>query len=154
MSDIEHAETLLRTGFWGRKAAGVLFLAATTGRLGLVLRSWNVLEPGTWGVVGGAVDPSEDKRKAAAREALEEVGLKVSPKALRALDVFKAANGFEYHTFLAVLPKECPACRLNWENDDFAWFDLSSLPSPLHPGVANTLSKPSVVSKLNQFGAR
>jgi 8-oxo-dGTP pyrophosphatase MutT (NUDIX family) len=148
--DAEHARALLQTGFWGRRAAGVLFLAATTGRLGLVLRSAHVQEPETWGIVGGAIDPKEDKRLAAAREAREEVGFRVDPKTLILLDTFTKGD-FTYTTFLGVLPQECPPCHLDWENDDLAWFSIGSLPPNLHPGLAATLSKPKVLHRLEEI---
>jgi len=149
--DYEHERAYRRTGRWGRAAAGVLFLSASTGRLGLALRSDQVLEPNTYGIVGGAIDPREDKRVAAAREAREEIGLQVDPNSLVLLDTFEdPRSSFRYYTFLAVLPQECPPCFLNWENDAFLWFALNELPPNLHPGVAATLAKPKVLSKLRR----
>ena len=145
--DILHERTFQKTGHWGRAAAGVLFVAASTGRLGLVLRSPHVLEPNTYGVVGGAVDPRENKRLAVAREAQEELGMRIDPKALLPLDVFKDAT-FTYTTFLYVLPRECEACTLNWENTRFEWHSINELPPNLHPGLASTLTKTAVRVKI------
>ena len=67
----DHGLALEETGFWGRQAAGCLFLAKNTGRILIAHRSWAVLEPGTWGGFGGAIDEGEDPAEAARREALE-----------------------------------------------------------------------------------
>jgi len=126
---------------WGRKAAGVLFLCPTTGRVGLALRSEFVNEPGTYGLVGGAVDPGEDDRKAVSRETWEEIGCRLDPRKLVKLHVHQEP-GFQYTTYLCVTKQEfqVPPERLNWETDAFEWFDLAALPARIHPDVAILLS--------------
>ncbi len=57
VDDWTHADALAQTGFWGAYGgAGSIFLARDTGRLLLARRSHHVLQPGTWGTIGGAVD--------------------------------------------------------------------------------------------------
>jgi len=132
--------------YWGKTAAGVMFYAERTGKIGLTLRSANVEQPGTYGVIGGAIDPDEDPKAAAARECEEEIG--VYPDHLETLDVFKDAE-FKYTTFLARVPVEFSAKRLNWESDDFEWFSWDEIPwEDLHFGVEKTLSKEGVKAKL------
>ena len=134
------------TTYWGKTAAGVMFYAERTGKIGLTLRSANVEQPGTYGVIGGAIDPQEDPKEAAARECEEEIG--VRPDHLEVLDVFRDAE-FKYTTFLARVPVEFSAKKLNWENDDFLWFSWNEIPwEDLHFGVAKTLQKPGVQAKL------
>ena len=48
-SDAEHAAALEKTGFWGKQAAGCIFLARDTGRYLIAHRSPYVQEPNTWG---------------------------------------------------------------------------------------------------------
>ena len=131
------------TARWGRKAAGVLFLCSTTGRAGLTLRSEFVNEPFTYGLVGGAVDPGEDTRKAVSREAYEEIGCRLDPRKLVELHVHREP-GFQYTTYLCVTKQEfrVPPERLNWETDAFEWLDLANLPANIHPDVAVLLSDP------------
>jgi 8-oxo-dGTP pyrophosphatase MutT (NUDIX family) len=149
MSDEEHARALERTGYWGRRAAGVMFLASSSGRIGLALRSGGVLQPFTYGVVGGAIDPRENPQVAAAREVKEEIGITLNPLALIPLDVFKD-KGFQYLTFLAVVPEEFNPPFLNWESSAYEWFALEALPRNLHPGVATTLAKTKVQAQLRR----
>jgi hypothetical protein len=57
VDDWTHADALTRTGFWGAHGgASSIFLACDTGRLLLARRSHHVLQSGTWGTIGGAVD--------------------------------------------------------------------------------------------------
>jgi 8-oxo-dGTP pyrophosphatase MutT (NUDIX family) len=149
-SDWDHQQALNQTGFWGRRAAGALFIALDTGRLGLDHRSAAVLEPGTWGVSGGAIDPNEKIQTALAREVMEELGVNISNVPLEPLDVFEA-KGFSYTTFLAPVPHEFKVTHTSWESDGFEWFAFDELPDNLHPGVRTTLAKPQVQEKIRSM---
>ena len=46
--------------FWGNSGSGVLVVARDTQRILLGLRSWDVMEPNTWGNFGGAIGISDD----------------------------------------------------------------------------------------------
>jgi 8-oxo-dGTP pyrophosphatase MutT (NUDIX family) len=143
--DSEHAEALKTTGFWGKQGAGAIFLAKATGRIGIVHRSNNppprrVEQPGTWGSIGGAVDPGEDLETAVKREGEEEVGY--APQAgdyLVHLDEFTSGT-FRYTTFLYVVNDEFTT-TLNWEAQDFRWFTFGEWPTPLHFGLISTFGK-------------
>jgi 8-oxo-dGTP pyrophosphatase MutT (NUDIX family) len=142
--DAAHADALARTGFWGAQAAGCIFLAKTTARIGIAHRSMSVEQPGTWGTVGGAIDPAEDPRNATIREALEEIGYRFRiGDYLLDLDLFQSGT-FRYTTFLYVVQDEFQA-RLNWEAQGFDWFVFGQWPQPLHFGIAATLAKPQCV---------
>jgi len=140
-NDQRHAEALARTGFWGVMAAGLLFLAKDTGRLGIAERSELVLEPLTYGTMGGAGNPGESPEEVAIREGgREETGYYGSIEMLP-LAVFESQNGFKYFNFLGIVEKEFNP-TLNWENRSFVWIDsLDSLPAPLHPGMSYLLDK-------------
>lgn len=129
---------------WGREAAGVLFITSEQRpQVLLSLRSAEVLEPGTWGVVGGRVDPGEDTFEAALREALEELG-DVPVDGLLVAKYEFVEPDFLYTTFLVQVPRfEVSPEDLNWENDDVQWFRLDQLEGttkPLHFGVVDLLS--------------
>ncbi len=143
--ETEHNKALQQTGFYGRAAAGCLFLAKNTGRICIVRRSPQVQHRGTWGTIGGAINPGEDPKTAAIREAEEEVGYTYRRgDNLILLDVF-ASGDFRYTTFLYIVEREFQP-RLNWEATNAGWFELSRLPAPLHFGLAATLSKPQCVA--------
>lgn len=54
-------------------AVGILY-ENPDGEILVLRRSANAPEPGTWGTVGGKVDPGEEADQAAARESAEEIG--------------------------------------------------------------------------------
>ena len=130
---LEDLEEQAPTEFWGNQGAGILFLAHTTGRVLLTLRSAEVNEPHTWGIVGGKIDGRESPKTAAIREAREELGYNGKIENLIPAYTFKT-KGFKFHNFIGIVPDEF-TFTLDHENDDAGWFDIEELPSPLHFGL-------------------
>lgn len=127
-------------GRWGHAGSGMLF---TTGqRILLLLRADWVLEPGTWGIPGGAIPIDGlgrpmDPLASALREAREEIG-RLPPYRIVGEFVFEEGHGgrgFHYTTYIAKV--ECQfAPVLNEEHDDFMWWSPElDPPLELHPGV-------------------
>lgn len=134
-NDASHADALARTGYWGEMAAGMLFLAKDTGRIGIAKRSEYVLEPETYGTMGGAGNPGESPEQVAIREGCKEEAGYTGKVEMIPLAVFEHHSGFKYFNFLGVVEKEFEP-TLNWENCSFSWVDsLDNLPTPLHPGM-------------------
>lgn len=127
-----HQEQLDSTGFWGKEAAGCIFLAASTGRIMLAHRSEDVLEPDTHGTWGGAIDEGETPEECVRREVEQEAG-RIENCRMYPLAVFEKSN-FKYHNFLAVVDDEFTP-TLNWESQGFSWCETNDLPTPLHPGM-------------------
>lgn len=123
--------------FWGNQGAGVLLIARDTGRILLVLRSPDVNEPNTWGVLGGAIDNDENPMQAVYREVSEEAGYTGNLN-LQPSFVFRSKS-FKYHNFIGVVDSEFEP-TLDWESSDAGWFSLERLPSPLHFGVKALMS--------------
>src|SRR5437763_1629871 len=86
--DRAHARANRETGYWGKAGAGVLLLCKETGRFLFMHRSEQVNEPGTYGLIGGAIDADEDPAEAAVREAEEEAGVEVSPSQMKLMWTF------------------------------------------------------------------
>lgn len=149
-NNVLHQEQLDKTGFWGKKGAGCIFLAKDTTKIGIALRSRFVQEPNTWGTVGGAIDPDENVVTAIKREAKEELGYNGELKLLP-LYTFKHYSGFVYENYLAVVPREFVA-KLDWENQDFGWFDFNHLPdeNKWHKGLKTLLTNHSALAKLKR----
>jgi 8-oxo-dGTP pyrophosphatase MutT (NUDIX family) len=153
----EHGKALQKTGFWGKQGAGAIIMAKTTGRILLSFRSLLVLQPNTWGVWGGAIDPSENPKTAAEREVKEEVGYRGSDIKMVPLYVFEdSKSGFKYHNFLAVVSDEFIP-NLNWETENFRWVEFGDWPTPLHFGLkaliqhsGNDIKKIIEKNKLNK----
>jgi 8-oxo-dGTP pyrophosphatase MutT (NUDIX family) len=137
--------------YWGKAGAGILFFDKTRSKVLLTLRSKHVEQPLTWGVVGGAVAveelvhskeagdvsyPIDQIKETALKEAREELG--PLPKNLSFFDIVEYRDGgFTYTTFLVSIKMkpENWYIELDWENDEYDWFDVRDLPKPLHFGV-------------------
>lgn len=130
--DDKHTKNLAKTGHWGKRAAGCIFLSKKTGKICLNLRSKKILEPLTWGTWGGAIDDDENPKDAVYREATEEIGKNIKME-LIPLYVFEKTD-FKYYNFLALVDNEFTP-KLDWESADYKWCTLEDLPSPLHPGL-------------------
>lgn len=136
------------TGFYGARGAGCVVIARSTGRMLLPLRSEWVLEPGTYGVWGGAVDPGLSPEEAARRELRQEAGIDVD--VIEPLLVFAPEGStFRYHNFLAVVDDEFDPV-LNDETESVVWATLDDLPSPLHFGLEALLADPDSLARISE----
>ena len=147
-----HHNALKETGFWGRRAAGCLFLAKNTNRLLIAHRSDKVLEPNTYGTWGGALDGTETPLQGVMREVQEETEFYGDVDYVK-LSVFKHDSGFEYHNFLAVVDQEFEP-QLNWETQGFKWVLLGHWPNPLHPGLYTLLNQSSNIDIMRKHMVR
>jgi len=134
----EHKQAMLETGFWGRAAAGALVLARSTSRLLIAHRAEGTLQAGTWGTWGGAVDAGETPVDAVTRELREEAGFKDDFDS-HPLMVFEHDTGFTYSNFLVIVDHEFEPV-LNWETQNFGWFNYGDWPDPLHFGLEQLLN--------------
>lgn len=152
MSDEQHHEALLATGRWGAQGAGCIVFAKDTGRVLLPLRSSEVLEPGTWGTFGGAMDGTESPDESALRELIEETlcdplaVVEMIPSHLYE----QQDNGFRYHNFIAVVETEFDPI-LNWESADAQWFEVGQWPTPLHFGLKAFLNSEQASTQLAEI---
>ena len=153
-NDDEHYDAMEKTGFWGKRAAGAILFAEDTKRFLIAHRSRAVLEPGTYGSVGGAIDAKEVPLEAVKREIAEELGFNGPFTGAKELYVFTKGT-FQYTNFVFGVPKEIPAesFRLNWENDGVAWVTLAQLVSmadtpKLHYGLKSVLADPAAFAML------
>lgn len=129
-------------GVWEREGARVVVLD-TDDRV-LLLRGHDTGEPDRswWFSVGGGIDPGEEPRAAAVREAAEEVGLDLAPADLvgpvltrsAVFDFARATCRQEETFFLArVAPTEARPDRSRWSQieresmDEARWFTLDEL---------------------------
>jgi 8-oxo-dGTP pyrophosphatase MutT (NUDIX family) len=117
MSDQEHSENKKITGRWGNKAVGAIIFDPYDNTFVLSMRSERVLEPLTYGTIGGAIDPKEDSVTALNREIEEELDSPSTYKYQKLL-VFKEPK-FKYENFIAISlqPFNIDDCSLNWENE-------------------------------------
>lgn len=147
--DKDFYDTMEKTGFFGDQAAGAILLAKKTGRILLVLRSAKVLQPHTWGNVGGAHHADENPVDAAKREAHEETGYNGSMSLIPLL-VFRKGNDFVYRNFLAVVEDEFVP-NLGWEATDHRWCDFGDWPQPLHFGMEGLFDDAASVATIKKY---
>lgn len=113
-------------------AAGCVIVAKNTGRVCLQQRSNAVSDPGLWSCWGGHRDASESLKQCVRRELAEESGYQ-GP--LQLLPLHRTAS---YATFVGRVPREFEP-QINFESQDWGWFEPDQLPRPLHPGLAAAL---------------
>lgn len=98
---------------------------------------------GTWAFPGGHLEFGESPEACAVREVLEETGLRVTPvrRVGYTSDVF-ATEGRHYLTVYveARSTEGSPVVREPGKCRQWAWFDWSSLPTPLFAPVASWLA--------------
>ncbi len=122
--------------YWGKEAAGCLFIAKDTGRILIAHRSGQVDEPGTWSTFGGKLDIEETPKQAIERELEEETGFTGKYK-ISHLYTFQDKE-FKYHDYVVIVPFEFNP-KLNWENENAEWFDFGDWPDPMHFGLETLL---------------
>ena len=147
----DHKEAMMETGFWGRAAAGALVVSERTGRFLIAHRAKGTLQPGTWGTWGGAIDAGETALDAVVREIKEETAYASDPIDILPLYVFEHETGFRYSNFLVVVDQEFKPI-LNWEMQQYGWFDFGDWPGPLHFGLNQLLKDPSSLAVLRHYG--
>ena len=128
---------------------GALVYSLSTSRYLFLLRNQKK-HAGSWGLVGGRVEPNETPAQALHREIFEEVGT-IQVQKIIPLEKFTSdTQDFTYHTYLCTVDDEfIPA--LNDEHKGYAWTYLHDHPKPLHPGVWRTFSFLSVINKIKTF---
>lgn len=132
------------TNTWGLGGAGLLILSPVNQEVLLFKRSGKVHDPSYWGITGGARnivdDVLEESLITAVVESREEMGYLPNGKIRRDPYVYsKQITKFTYETYILEIDdveKELFEPKLNWEHDDYGWFEIDKLSElDVHPGV-------------------
>ena len=129
---------------WGvRGAAGLLPFAVTSSgvQVLLALRSHGTHQGGTWGTIGGAIEPGETPWEAAVREASEEAGgLELAGVLAAGGHRYGCVSGWAYITFPVRMPPGTPVTiRSGWETSDLRWVPVEKVGTyPLLPAFAQS----------------
>jgi 8-oxo-dGTP diphosphatase len=125
-------------------AAGVLLKTATkTPRYLLQRRSDATFEPNTWTVPGGALHSRETPGQGAARELMEEAGIR-DFEAIRPIRVTRLRSlNWTYTTIIGEVPEQFPVTP-TLEAQEYKWFTATQIRNlhksgKLHPLFARTL---------------
>ena len=125
---------------------GALIYSRSTHRYLFLLRNQK-RHAGSWGLVGGGVEPGESPTAALQREIQEEIG-SITYEKIIPLEKFTSDNGtFEYHTYVIPVDSEFVPV-LNDEHRGYAWTSIDDHPKPLHPGVWRTFNFRVVLEKI------
>ncbi|WP_278236826.1 NUDIX hydrolase [Isoptericola sp. AK164] len=135
---------------WGLHGAAGLFLvrhdvAASSEATHVVLQhraTWSH-EGGTWGIPGGAVQPTESAETGALREAAEEAG--IDPAIVRVVGEHVLDHGvWTYTTVVGHVTAgvELVPAATDHESIEVAWVPVSALATlPLHPAFAQAVPR-------------
>ena len=125
-----------------------MFLAKDTRRFLFLLRTQGKTA-GTWGLVGGKKEPSDNTAyDALTREIQEEVGKTTTIKKIIPLELFVSNDQhFQYNTYVLLVDREFTP-TLNEEHSGYAWCDYENYPKPLHQGVKNSFTNKIIRAKL------
>jgi 8-oxo-dGTP pyrophosphatase MutT (NUDIX family) len=116
------------------EGCGALIYAKSTNRYLFLLRNKSK-HSGSWGIVGGKIEPGESVIFGLVREIQEEIGVNYTGKKFIPLETFTADNRkFVYYTFLVNVDEEFVP-TLNEEHRGYCWVNLDDYPRPLHPGL-------------------
>ena len=132
----------MNDGNWGTSASGLLVTDGS--RVLLLKRSSDVLDPGLWGIPGGAIPRNKrtgvkrDAKESALTEAEEEMG-GVPNGSIVGEFVFRKGKDFTYTTFvLKTHPQALDSFtpNLNWEHVGYKLFYIDEVHgNRFHPGV-------------------
>lgn len=128
---------------------GALVFCVATKRYLFLLRNQKK-HSGSWGLVGGGVNPDESPMEALQREIVEEIG-QINFNKIIPLEKFTSENNnFEYHTYIITVDTEFVP-DLNNEHRGYAWTAIEDHPKPLHPGVWRTFNFKEILDKIKTF---
>jgi 8-oxo-dGTP pyrophosphatase MutT (NUDIX family) len=125
-------------------SAAHLFMFDADGRLLVIRRNTTGYLDGYWSVPAGHIDAGETAAQACAREALEEVGLRMDPARLRfeLVQQKTAADGearIDFFFSCDLRPGDEPTVAAPREVDRVAWAPPGDLPQPFAPYVTAAL---------------
>ena len=128
------------------ESCGALIYSVSTKRYLFLLRNHD-RDPGSWGLVGGKIEPGESVIDGLHREIREEIG-EIQYRKIVPIEKFTSNNQrFFFHTFLISIDNEFVP-KLNDEHRGFCWVEIKDHPRPLHPGVWRSFKFDSVIRKL------
>jgi 8-oxo-dGTP pyrophosphatase MutT (NUDIX family) len=127
--------------------SGALICARDTHRF-LLLQKREGKHAGRWGLVGGTNHSNESAWQGLCREIEEELGLVPDIKKTLPLERFVSNDSlFKFHTYFCVVDCEFIP-KLSDEHIAWGWFDLDSLPKPVHKGLDLSLRNRIIQTKI------
>lgn len=119
--------------------AGLIIVCCTTMKILLILRSQKVPVPGRWAAPGGNVKVGEDELDAALRRARDVLGSLPEDLSIEEEPSRWHTPSICFATYLGTTSGRDWEPVLNWEADDWGWFDLRRLPKPIIAGTVSAI---------------
>lgn len=140
--------------------SGALCYSLKTSRF-LLLQKGYGKHYGTWGVVGGKLQPHESPIDGLKREVYEETNFSLADNKIIPLETFISSNKvFHFYTYMCIVNDEFIPI-LSDEHIGWAWATLHNFPTPMHPGLKQSLNSTvvrtkieTVITLLNRFCLR
>ena len=127
--------------------SGALFYARNANRF-LLLQKAHGKHEGTWGLVGGTTNEGENPWQGLQREITEEIGAMPTVIKTLPLETFVSNDAvFNFHTYFCIIDDEFIPTLSN-EHTAWGWFDLNSLPKPVHSGLSLSLRNKIIQTKI------
>jgi len=139
------------TGVYNSKqitCSGAIICAKETRRV-LLLQKTSGKHKGTWGLVGGTHKSDENKLQGLHREIEEEISFIPDLTKIIPLEKFVSNDSlFNFSTYFCVVQNEFIPI-LSQEHSAWGWFDLNSLPKPLHRALELSLKNKIIQTKIS-----
>jgi len=120
------------------QSVGILIVAKDTNKF-LMLHRVNHPK-GTWSALAGGMEVGEDPIETVKREIKEEIGVDASMVDDIQIVGTSNAMGHTHYVMVGFVDREFKVPNLKKdENDQYGWFSVDNLPSPLHPGFLQSL---------------
>lgn len=130
--------------------SGALIYSRSTHRV-LLLQKQYGKHAGRWGLVGGTACEDESAWQSLMREIKEEIGEVPDIKKTLPIEKFVSYdNVFNFTTYFCVVNEEFIP-TLSKEHIAWGWFDLNSLPKPVHKSLEISLNSPIIQSKIKSI---
>jgi len=146
-------EFLKEIHYWGKEAAGTIFIANDTKRILFLQRSGEEdSEQGQWEItIGGKKDEADIFINVTRdREADEELGVTPDVLDTKSIEIFYDTSDnhepFRYYVFVKIVSREFVP-KLSEEHSAYKWVNIliEELPSPLHFGAERLIKSPRIL---------
>lgn len=129
------------------ECSGALICARNTKRF-LLLQKNAGRNIGTWGLAGGTHLNGETAAQGLQREVEEELGFNPNFKKIIPVERFVSNDSlFNFRTYFCIVDIEFVPC-LSHEHSGWGWFNIYSLPKPVHKGLELSIRNKIFQTKL------
>lgn len=120
-----------------KESVGIVIVSKKTNKFLLLHRT---KEPIVWSTLSGKMETGEKPLTTIKREIGEEININPDKvKDIKKLGVVTSGNK-KHHVFIGYVEDELELNLKKDENDDYGWFTLKTLPSPIHKKWSDTLT--------------